>query len=111
MKKLILIITLFTLSGCVYSDGERAGQVVKLSRKGWIFKTYEGELATLAKGQLGTMVSNTFVFSVPDRKVASDIQDAMNQGKSVSLHYEQHFWAWFWEGNTKYFITKVSVNN
>ncbi len=109
MRKLLLIITLLSLVSCSYSDGQRSGHVVKLSRKGYIFKTYEGELATLAKGISGTMINNSFVFSVKDKGMAEQIQKAMDSGKSVSLTYEQEFFAFPWEGNTTYFITKVSV--
>lgn len=109
MKKLSLLLIL-ALTSCVYSDGDRAGQVVKLSRKGLIFKTYEGELATLAKGQVGTMMSNTFHFTVKDEAVANKIRVAMELGGNVSLHYDQAFIKLPWEGETAYFVTKVSVN-
>lgn len=107
MKKLSLLL-LLCLTACVYSDGDRAGQVVKLSRKGFIFKTYEGELATLARGQAGTMLSNSFQFTVKDEAVAKKIQEAMNAGKQVNLHYDQAFFKFPWEGETKYFITGVN---
>ncbi len=110
MNKKLLILIALSLSACSYSDGDRAGQVVKLSRKGYIFKTYEGELATLAKGQIGTMLSNTFQFTVKEEDIAAKIQDAMNSGKSVSLHYEQAYFKFPWEGETKYFVTNVNIN-
>lgn len=109
MKKILITTLLLALSACNFSEGQRYGQITKFSRKGVIFKTYEGELATMAKGAVGTMISNSFLFSVKDKAVILKIQDAMSTGKSVSLTYQQEFWAWYWEGDTKYFITEVQV--
>ncbi len=67
-----------------YSTGERAGYVQKLSQKGWLCKTWEGELAMV------TMPGTTpekFLFTVWDDKVVAEINAAM--GRRVSLHYEQ----------------------
>jgi hypothetical protein len=86
-----------------YSDGERAGYVQKFSRKGWICKTWEGELAMV--NLPGTM-PELFRFSVRDDAVASQINQSL--GRRVRLHYEQHkgvpsncF------GETEYFVTQV----
>lgn len=108
MKNIAIALLIF-LSACSYSDGDRVGQVTKLSRKGFIFKTYEGELATLAKGKAATMISNSFSFSVIDKKVADKIKEAMEIDATVSLHYEQQFFVFPWEGDTDYFITEVTI--
>lgn len=108
MKKLWMLPLLITLSACSYSEGKRAGQIVKFSRKGILLKTYEGELATLAKGAAGTMINNTFAFSVKDDRIVEEIQQAMDRGSNVTLTYEQAFFAFPWEGDTTYFIVKVS---
>jgi hypothetical protein len=88
-----------------YSDGERAGYVQKLSRKGWICKTWEGEMAMVTMP--GT-VAEKFVFTVPDPAVAAKINAAV--GKRMALHYEQHKWvpsSCF--GDTEYFVTGLRV--
>ncbi len=108
MKKLLLI-ALLGITACSYSEGDRQGQITKLSRKGYIFKTWEGELATLAKGQIGTMLNNTFVFTITDEEMAKKVQAAMNTGKPVTLHYEQEFFTLPWEGETPYRITSVHI--
>ena len=86
-----------------YSDGERAGYVQKFSHKGWICKTWEGELAMV--NLPGTM-PELFRFSVRDDSVADRINKSI--GGRVRLHYEQHkgvpsncF------GETEYFVTRV----
>jgi hypothetical protein len=88
-----------------YSSGERAGYVQKLSRKGWICKTWEGEIAMVAMP--GT-TSEKFLFTVRDDAIAEQINGAM--GKRVSLEYEEHVGvptSCF--GDTPYFVTGVRV--
>lgn len=87
-----------------YSTGERAGYVQKLSRKGWICKTWEGELALITMP--GT-VAEKFYFTVPDEKIAAEINSTL--GNRVTLYYEQHIGlptnCW---GDTQYFIKRVA---
>ncbi len=88
-----------------YSSGDRAGYVQKFSKKGWLCKTWEGELAMVA---VPGSVPEKFYFSVRDDGVAMAINNSM--GKRVSISYEQHkgvpttcF------GETEYFATDVKV--
>ncbi len=88
-----------------YSNGERAGYVQKFSRKGWICKTWEGEIALV---NLPGAMSEKFEFSVRDGAVAAEIEAHM--GKRVVLDYEQHIGvptSCFAE--TQYFVTAVRV--
>ena len=89
-----------------YSSGERAGWVQKFSHKGWICKTWEGELALVSLP--GSMVEK-FYFTVHDDATAQQIQQAV--GKRVTLHYEEKVGlptSCF--GDTRHFVTKVSIN-
>ena len=95
-----------------YSDGTRAGVPVKFSRKGVIFKTYEGELnvgGLTSEGE-GT-IPTTWIFSVrrSDEQVQSDIGRAMEASKRVKLHYEQKYVQLFWRGDTRYFVHEVEI--
>jgi hypothetical protein len=90
ISTLILLLALFAAYTWVvlswsYSSGERAGYVQKFSHKGWLCKTWEGELAMVSLP--GTMTEK-FYFSVRDDAVADKINKTM--GKRVSLLYEQH---------------------
>jgi hypothetical protein len=103
----ILVFAIYTWSALTftYSSGERAGYVQKFSRKGWICKTWEGELAMVSMP--GTM-SEKFLFSVRDDKVADYINNSL--GKRVALSYQQHVGiptSCF--GETQYFVTAVKV--
>jgi len=102
-----LVFAIYTWSALTftYSSGERAGYVQKFSRKGWICKTWEGELAMVSMP--GTM-SEKFLFSVRDDKVADYINNSL--GKRVALSYQQHVGipsSCF--GDTQYFVTAVKV--
>jgi hypothetical protein len=67
-----------------YSTGERAGYLQKLSQKGWLCKTWEGELAMVT---MPGSIPEKFLFTVWDEKVVEQINKAM--GRRVTLHYEQ----------------------
>jgi hypothetical protein len=94
----------FTLSWS-YSEGERAGYLQKFSRKGWICKTWEGEI--LLSSMPGA-IPERFAFSVRDVQLAKELMAAT--GKRVVLSYAQHKGvpsSCF--GETEHFIEKVVV--
>ncbi len=88
-----------------YSRGERAGYVQKFSEKGWVIKTWEGELAMVP---LPGTLPEKFLFSARNNDVAKSINSSL--GRRVVITYEQHkglpsglF------GETDYFVTGVKV--
>jgi hypothetical protein len=88
-----------------YSSGERAGWVQKLSTKGYLCKTWEGEMALVS---LPGSMPEKFIFTVWDDNAAGKINAVM--GKRVALHYEQHIGlptSCF--GETEYFVTDLKV--
>ena len=88
-----------------YSKGERAGYLQKVSDKGWICKTWEGELSLVA---LPGAAPEKFLFTIRDKEVAKRVNDAA--GQRVTLTYEQHKGlptSCF--GETDYFVTDVRV--
>jgi hypothetical protein len=88
-----------------YSAGERVGYIQKFSKKGWICKTWEGEIAMV---NLPGQIANTFQFSVRDDSIAALINKA--QGQRVALTYDQHKGvptSCF--GETQYFVKGVRV--
>ncbi len=86
-----------------YSNGERAGYLQKLSNKGWLCKTWEGELSLIA---LPGAAPEKFLFSVRDDAVAKRINQLA--GQRVALTYEQHKGLpGSCLGDTEYFITGV----
>lgn len=102
---LIAALYLWVALSWSYSDGERSGYVQKLSKKGWLCKTWEGELAMVS---IPGSMPEKFYFTVRDRGVAEQINKTM--GRRVALMYEQHkglptncF------GDTEYFVSGVKT--
>lgn len=88
-----------------YSSGDRAGVVIKLSQKGYIFKTWEGEMNLNDQGN----TIEKFEFSVEDdqTKVIEDLKDAALTGERIRISYIERHRTFAWRGDTKYFITEV----
>ena len=90
-----------------YSTGDRAGWVQKLSNKGWICKTFEGELALVS---LPGTTPEKFLFTIWDEDVAKRVTAVM--GKRVALHYEEKVGlpgSCF--GETRHYVTGVTVSD
>lgn len=101
---LLALYTLLALNWS-YSAGERAGYVQKFSHKGWVCKTWEGELAMVTMP--GTLTEKLY-FTVRDDAVAAKINQSL--GKKVSLAYEEHLGiptSCF--GETAYFVTGLRL--
>lgn len=88
-----------------YSEGERAGWVQKLSKKGWVCKTWEGELSLVS---LPGSTAEKFLFTVRDDRVAAEVTRLI--GERVALHYEEKVGlptSCF--GDTRHFVTAVTL--
>jgi hypothetical protein len=89
-----------------YSSGDRAGWVQKLSHKGWVCKTWEGELALVS---LPGTTPEKFLFTIHDEAVAEQVSKVM--GKRVALHYDEKVGlpgSCF--GETRYYVKGVTVS-
>jgi len=117
--KLILFLVLlviiaaaaYVLTGS-FSDGYRAGTVMKLSHKGIGIKTYEGQLnlgMSLNNDPGGVAMSNIWEFSVPAsrKETVQKLEEAMLSGKRVKVHYEEKIMKLPWRGDTKYMVDDV----
>lgn len=84
-----------------YSEGYRSGELVKITKKGVLFKTWEGRLSQ------GVSESQHFDFSVEEKneKVLQDLKDL--QGHHVKLTYIERYRTFPWIGDTKYYVTEV----
>ncbi|HTS53053.1 MAG TPA: hypothetical protein VMH26_07250 [Burkholderiales bacterium] len=109
---LILVLGILLLAGYIwlmlswsYSSGERAGWVQKLSKKGYICKTWEGEMVMVS---LPGSIPEKFFFTIRDDRVAERVNAVM--GKRVALNYEEHIGlltSCF--GDTGHFVTDVKA--
>jgi hypothetical protein len=101
----VLLIALYIMLALSwsYSDGERTGYLQKFSRKGWICKTYEGELAMTTVPGVAPIL---WEFTVRDEQAVARINALV--GQRVVLHYEEHRGlptSCF--GDTAYFVDRV----
>ncbi|SDS25849.1 hypothetical protein SAMN05192545_1067 [Maribacter dokdonensis] len=111
MKKIVSLLLLgIVLIGAVYyafiyfvtfSEGVRSGELIKISHKGVLVKTWEGEIS---QGISGAQI---FSFSVldKDKEVIDKLKEY--QGQYVKVSYVERYATFFWLGDTKYFITEV----
>jgi hypothetical protein len=98
-----------------YSEGDRAGTIIKLSRKGLVFKTFEGELNLgmgIHDGSSNIAISNIWPFSVSasDTATLRQLDSAMMSGKRAKVHYREKFVTVPWRGDTKYQVYMVEVS-
>jgi uncharacterized protein YwgA len=84
-----------------YSEGVRSGELIKISNKGMLFKTWEGEIS---QGISGAQI---FKFSILDKdeKVIEQLKEY--QGKYVKVTYVERYRTFPWWGDTNYFVTEV----
>ena len=115
-KKWLLILLLVLIAGFgitylifnfTYSEGNRAGVLIKFSKKGYVFKTYEGELNIGGLGNIPNtaQMNQIWDFSVRDNSVADSLMKL--EGKKVSLHYREVLKNFVWDGDTKYFVDGI----
>jgi hypothetical protein len=91
--------------GFAYSRGDRAGYLQKVSKRGWVCKTWEGELAMV---NLPGAMPQIFSFTVHNDSLARVLEN--NLGKQVSLTYEEHRGvptSCF--GETRYYVTNMRI--
>lgn len=87
----------------VYSEGTKAGILNTFQQKGFVFKTYEGNL--IQSGFKANVQSNEFVFSVVDEKVAEVLNQ--NSGREINVHYKRYLGALPWRGVEKYIVDSI----
>lgn len=115
IKKIFIYFVLFFALGSIayisfvyyvpYSEGVRSGELIKISNKGYLVKTWEGELS---QGISGAQI---FSFSVEGKHedIIQQLKDY--QGMYVKVEYIERYRTFFWWGDTRYYITKVEKEN
>lgn len=116
-KKVLLILTILLIGIFAffywgkYESGIMAGKVLRISEKGFIFKTYEGKLNLETFGALkGTSpIAESFDFSVEgsDTAVINQLEQVSLTGERVNLYFIKRYMTFPWRGESKYFVTQV----
>ena len=119
MKKILfslLFLVILFIAGFIYwnyyytfSDGSRAGLLQKFSRKGNVFKTYEGEmiLSSVQSSANIPLASEKFFFSVANKEVAKKLSDL--QGEFIVVYYNEKKATLPWRGESTYMVDSVAV--
>ncbi|MBV6655079.1 MAG: hypothetical protein KI786_15040 [Mameliella sp.] len=110
-----ILLTLAILGGAgylwvcnwTYSQGTRAGTLIKISNKGVVFKTYEGQLnlGGFRQNASDGLTGNIWEFSVWEDDIYDQLQNF--EGKQVKLYYREKYKSMPWQGDTNYFIYQV----
>lgn len=100
---IVFIIYLAFIYFVTFSEGYRAGELIKISKRGLIFKTWEGRLSQ------GVSEEQQFNFSVQkkDKEVLEKLKEF--QGKKVKVTYIERFGTFVWLGDTKYYVKEVEL--
>jgi hypothetical protein len=116
-KKVLLILTLILVGIFAffywgkYESGIMAGKVLRISQKGFIFKTYEGKLNLETFGALkgASPIAESFDFSVEsgDTTVINQLEQVSLSGERVNLYFIKRYMTFPWRGESKYFVTQV----
>jgi hypothetical protein len=102
---IILLIYMTFIYFVTFSEGYRAGELIKISKRGLIFKTWEGRLSQ------GVSEEQQFNFSVQksDKEVLEKLKEF--QGERVKVTYIERFGTFYWLGDTKYYVKEVELIN
>ena len=111
---IILIGVLLFLYYGTYSEGTRAGIIMKVSKKGAIFKTWEGQMNLQTFGAVkdpNNIISETFVFSIEgdNKELIDKLNEAALSGQRVNLHYIERYTGIVWRGDTKVFAVDLDM--
>ncbi len=119
LRKILMYIILLFVLFCIgyyafanytYSEGSRSGMLLKFSNKGYLFKTWEGELNLGGMTQAeGTMLNNIWTFSVRDGETETITDLQKYEGKRIRLSYKEKMRHFPWQGETNYFVYKVET--
>lgn len=117
MKKILAIVVVLILGvfsffyWVSYEEGYWAGKVLSVSKKGILFKTYEGRLSMESFGALKNTspIAEVRDFSVEgsNEEVLKELEHVALTGERVNLKFKRMFVRFFWRGDTKYFVTGV----
>ncbi len=103
----LAIVGFFLWGNYTYSEGTRSGELIKISKKGYVFKTHEGQLKLggIDMENKDEGLSDTWSFSVTDHDIVTKLEKM--QGEKVVLRYKEINYSMPWQGDTNYYIIGV----
>ena len=107
---ILVVVTVYFYFGN-YSEGTQAGVIMKIQKKGVVFKTWEGRLdmGTVGKSDKESLGSKIFEFSIDgnNQQLLQELTDAQLSGARVNLEFVQKYYKFSWNGETKFFAKGV----
>jgi len=117
IKRILILAFIVFLAICAFSywgtyeEGVMAGKILRISKKGVVFKTYEGKLSLESFGALKSVspIAETFDFSVEnnEKEVIKQLEEVALSGERINLHFVKRYMTFPWRGNTKYFAVQI----
>lgn len=107
---LVLLVISIWVCSWTYSEGTRAGRLIKIANKGFVFKTNEGELnlgGLRMDGQDDALEGNIWAFSIIDKQVLEQVKEY--EGRRVKLKYKQRYKSLPWQAKTDYIVIGVET--
>ena len=101
----VVTVLFFWVCSWTYSEGSRAGQLIKISKKGVVFKTYEGQLNTGGFQMAEGIQGNIWEFSVIDDEVLKQFDKL--EGKKVKVYYKERYKSMPWVAKTNYIVKQI----
>jgi hypothetical protein len=88
-----------------FSEGSRSGYLIKISKKGVVFKSYEGELNLGGVDISNGLEGNIWSFTIFDQEIVKKIEQL--EGDKVKLYYKERYKTLPWQGDTNYIVTDI----
>ena len=101
---LIIALTMWICSWS-YSEGTRSGNLIKVSTKGVVFKSFEGELNLGGVRMQDGLEGNIWSFTILNDDTAEDVKGF--EGKRVKVYYKERYKTMPWQGDTNYIVTDI----
>ncbi len=103
----VVIMTAFAYWVCTwtFSEGSRSGYLIKISKKGVVFKSYEGELNLGGVDISNGLEGNIWSFTIFDQEIVKKIEQL--EGDKVKLYYKERYKTLPWQGDTNYIVTDI----
>lgn len=113
VSAVLVAIAIYVVFFATYSTGYRVGTIIKMTKRGVVFKTYEGQLHTggisADVGDAGATSMWDFTVRRGEEDIRKEIEKAVDSGSRVKLYYNEKFYQWAFFGDTKYFVNKVET--
>jgi hypothetical protein len=105
LVSLLVFAVVLWVCSWTYSEGTRSGNLIKVSTKGVVFKSFEGELNLGGVRMLEGLEGNIWSFTILNDDVAESVKEF--EGRRVKVYYKERYKTMPWKGDTNYIVTEI----